>query len=62
MGNEKRKRLQELKDKVRGTADEIKTQKELKLMEKEQEALYKTTLMIMEKENLTYQQVIECYE
>lgn len=36
--------------------------KELKIMEKENEAVGKLTLKLMKSENLTWEQVWECYE
>ena len=36
--------------------------KELKIMEKENEAVGKLTLRLMKSENLTWEQVWECYE
>lgn len=36
--------------------------KELKIMDKENEAIGKLTLRLMKSENLTWEQVWECYE
>lgn len=35
---------------------------ELRLIQKENEAVYKLTCKIMKRDNLTYEQVMECYE
>lgn len=36
--------------------------KELRLTQKENEAVYKLTCKIMKRDGLTYEQVMECYE
>lgn len=55
-----KKRLENLKSKK--IWETHKEKKELKLTEKEGQAVYKLTLRLMKEDNLTFDQVQECYK
>lgn len=59
MGKEKREKLRE---KCSRWNENRKTSQELKLIAKENQAVYQLTCKLMKNENLTWDQVQECYK
>lgn len=57
-----KKRLQAMKEKYGDWNERHKESKELKLQQKEGLAVYRLTLKLMKEDNLTYEQVQECYK
>mgnify|MGYP003308806175 CR=1 FL=1 len=57
-----KKRLESIKAKVGNWNENRKEMKELKLQQKENQAVYELTCRLMKEDNLTYQQVQECYK
>lgn len=57
-----KKRLAALKEKTANWNENRKTAKDLKLIAKENQAVYELTCRIMKQENLTWDQVQECYK
>lgn len=56
-----KKRLAALKEKVGEWNTNRRTAKELNLIGKENQAVYELTCKLMKQENLTWEQVQECY-
>lgn len=56
-----KKRLAALKEKVGEWNTNRRTAKELSLIGKENQAVYELTCKLMKQENLTWEQVQECY-
>lgn len=57
-----KKRLAALKEKIGDWNEDRKSAKELKLIGKENQAVYELTCKLMKEENLTWNQVQECYK
>ena len=57
-----KKRLAALKEKIGDWNEDRKSAKELNLIAKENQAVYKLTCKLMKDENLTWDQVQECYK
>lgn len=57
-----KKRLQAMKEKYSDWNERRKEMKDLKLQQKENQAVYELTCRLMKEDNLTYEQVQECYK
>lgn len=57
-----KKRLEALKKKVGDWNENRRTAKEINLTGKENQAVYELTCRLMKEENLTWDQVQECYK
>jgi len=57
-----KKRLEAIKEKTKNWNENRKEMKDLKLQQKENLAVYRLTLRLMKEDNLTYEQVQECYK
>ena len=57
-----KKRLAAMKERCSDWNEKRKEMKDLKLQEKENLAVYRLTCKLMQEDNLTYEQVQECYK
>lgn len=57
-----KKRLEALKEKIGEWNEDRRTAKEINLTAKENRAVYELTCRLMKEENLTWEQVQECYK